>query len=86
MDDFSNLAVEKCLLDSLPTMFCSRTVNFLSDDVVKDIAAEDETSQLERQRLDEKITILQKSLDELHRLDRHNLMGNTSISDTISRY
>jgi hypothetical protein len=77
VDDFSNLAVEKCFLEPLSTMFSSRVVDMLEDSLVEDIAAEDESSRLERQRLEEKISILQTSLQRLHSLDRHHLARNT---------
>ena len=48
----------------------------LQDSVVEDIAAEDESSRLERQRFEEKVAVWQTSLQKLHRLDRHHLTGN----------
>ncbi len=76
VDDFSNLAVEKCFLEPLSTIFSSRVVDMLQDSVVEEIAAEDESSRLERQRYEEKVAVLQTSLQQLHRLDRHHLAGN----------
>ncbi|MCJ1474752.1 hypothetical protein MMC13_003412 [Lambiella insularis] len=81
VDDFSNLAVEKCFLDPLSTMFTSRTVNMLEDDVIEDIAAEDESSRQERQRLGQKINILEQSLQRLHSLDRYYLALMIKASD-----
>jgi hypothetical protein len=57
VDDFSNLAVEKCLWAPLSTIFTSQTVNKLGDDVIEDIAAEDESSRHERHRLEHKIAV-----------------------------
>jgi len=71
-DDFSNLAVEKCLLEPLAEIFCPQVVDTLASDVVENIAAEDESSQLERRRLQHKKAKLHKSLLHLNRLDRHN--------------
>jgi hypothetical protein len=71
VDDFSTLAVEKCLLEPLSTIFSSRIVECLADDIVGAIAAEDETSKLERGRLALKVDKLQSGLHRLHRLDRH---------------
>ena len=77
VDDFSNLAIEKCLLEPLPAIFTSQTVNLLEDSIVADIAAEDEISRHERILLEEKVKILQTSLQRLHALDRHHLTRNT---------
>jgi hypothetical protein len=73
VDDFSNLAVEKCLLEPLAVIFGPQVVDTLADGVVEKIAAEDESSKLERERLLHKRTKLQESLLQLHRLDRHNV-------------
>ncbi len=75
MDDFSILAVEKCLLEPLAIIFNSRVVGGLADDIVRAIATEDENSKLERERLTSKLKTLQSCLEQLHRLDRHNVSG-----------
>jgi len=75
VDDFSTLAVEKCLLEPLSIIFTSRIVNSLADDIVQAIAAEDESSKLERDRLAMKVETLQSGLQKLHRLDRHKVSG-----------
>ena len=75
MDDFSTLAVEKCLLEPLADIFCSPVVDMLADDTVEAIAAEDESSKLVRRRLEEKAATLSSALLQLHRLDRHNVSG-----------
>ena len=77
MDDFSNLAVEECFIKPLSTIFTPRTVGMLEDYVIEDIAAEDESSRHERQRLGQKINVLQTSLHRLHSLDRHHLARKT---------
>lgn len=75
VDDFSNLAVEKCLLEPLLGMFSPRTVDRMADDVVQDIAGEDQSTIEERNRLNNKLSVLERSLARLSRLDRHNLTG-----------
>ena len=75
VDDFSTLAVEKCLLEPLADIFCPRVVDRLTDDTVEAIAAEDESSKLERSRLEVKVATLRSALLQLHRLDRHNVSG-----------
>ncbi|RMZ75103.1 hypothetical protein DV738_g5645, partial [Chaetothyriales sp. CBS 135597] len=85
VDDFSNLAVEKCLLEPVLTIFSSEVVNSLQDSIVEEIAAEDESSRVERRRLEEKITVLQSSLHEMHRLDRHQLaVGKSNTKEQHS--
>jgi hypothetical protein len=81
VDDFSILAVEKCLLEPLAVIFCPQIVDTLADDVVENIAAEDESSKLERGRLQHKRTKLYKSLLQLHRLDRLNVSGEICTHD-----
>ena len=75
MDDFSSLAVEKCLLEPLAVIFCPKVVDLLADGVVQNIAAEDEGSRLERERLQHRKAKLFESLPKLHRLNRHNISG-----------
>ena len=57
-------------------MFSSEVVDTLSDNAIEEIAAEDESTRLERQRLEEKVTALQSLLERLRRLDRHHLAGS----------
>jgi hypothetical protein len=85
VDDFSNLAVEKCLLKPLAIIFNSGVVISLANDVVEAIAAEDESSKLERGRLALKRNTLQSGLKQLHRLDRHNVSGEMYACLVASR-
>lgn len=79
VDDFSNLAVEKCLLEPLLAIFRPQSVEKLPEETVQAIAAEEEDSKLERARLKEKTSILQRSLAQLRRLHRHNLKGSLTF-------
>lgn len=56
-------------------------MDILADDIVENIAAEDESSKLERGRLQHKRAKLSESLLQLHRLDRHNVSGETCTHD-----
>ncbi|KAK5262724.1 hypothetical protein LTR96_011770, partial [Exophiala xenobiotica] len=76
VDDFSNFAVEVSFLKPITTIFSSQVVDTLQDSVIEDIAAEDESSRLERQLLEEKVAALRKLLEHLRRLDRHHLSGS----------
>lgn len=62
-------------MEPLAVIFCPQVVDVLASDVVENIAAEDESSQLERRRLQQKKAKLHNSLLHLHRLDRHNTSG-----------
>lgn len=73
VDDFSVLAVEKCLLEPLLDIFSPKLVEALDEQLVQSIAEETEELQLERTRLNEKLRTLQKALSDLRRLDRHKL-------------
>jgi len=80
VDDFSNLAVEKCLLEPLLHTFGPRTVEKMTDDIVTDIAREDENTEAERKRLTDKLTALETSLSRLQQLDKHSLTGQFSMN------
>ena len=84
VDGFSNLAVEKCLLEPMKSMFCARTVESQSDETIRTLAAEDETSHKERKRLEARVSALQRCLDHLRRLDRHNFRGRSSQSVIVT--
>lgn len=75
VDDFAVLAVEKCLLQRLPHLLSAQTVMGLDDATVARIAAESEESQLERSLANEKLKILEPTLEVLRGLDRHNSGG-----------
>ncbi|KIW80365.1 hypothetical protein Z517_06980 [Fonsecaea pedrosoi CBS 271.37] len=77
VDDFSVLAVEKCLLERLTVIFCPRIVSLLADQTVKTIAEEDAGSRVERERLEQRLAILSSGLSQLQRLDRHNTSVQT---------
>lgn len=79
VDDFSILAVEKCLLEPLLTMCCPRTVDVLADSIIGDIAREDDGIRAERERLTEKVNAMKRALDKLHTLDPHSLAGEFCI-------
>ena len=64
-----------CLLEPIKSIFCAQTVESQTDESIHALAAEDEMSQKERARLETKSSALLRSLDQLHRLDRHNFKG-----------
>ncbi|KAK6221069.1 hypothetical protein LQW54_001642 [Pestalotiopsis sp. IQ-011] len=72
VDDFSDLAVEACLISKLPDLFSPDKVDFLADAKIGRIAAEGEEATQERASLAEKKAVLSESLQELKRLARHN--------------
>jgi hypothetical protein len=77
VDDFSVLAVEKCLLRRLPDLLSPNTVIALDDDTISHIAAETEESRLERSRATEKLGVLESTLVVLRSLDRHKPAGES---------
>ena len=79
VDDFSNLAVEKCLLVPLSCVFSSSIVDSMPNDVVTKIAHEDEDTIVERKRLKNKLAVLDKSLRRLQQLDKYNLTGESPV-------
>jgi hypothetical protein len=81
VDDFSNLAIERCLLQPMKNIFCAQTVEEQTEDMVQLLAAEDESSRNERVRLEDKRDALKRSLDQLHRLERHNFNGMIQLTN-----
>ena len=70
VDNFSVLAVERCMLSDLADILSPDTVVKLDDKLVHLIAAEPESSVLERQRTTEKLRILKAGLVTLNRFSR----------------
>jgi hypothetical protein len=59
------LAVEACLIEKLPTLFCPEDVLDVDDAMVALLAAEDEETSAERERYSEKLRVLENGLREL---------------------
>ena len=78
VDDFAVLAVESCLMKKLEHILTPDVVMTLSDETVRDIAAESEESQAERRRLTEKLNSLEEGLKVLQVFARHRLAGLSS--------
>jgi hypothetical protein len=68
VDAVSTLAVEKCLLQKLPSILSPDIVCELTDDVIESIAAEGPESVAERVQATEKLAVLENALFELNRL------------------
>lgn len=75
VDNFSVLAVEKCMLSDLPHILSPDIIMKLNDDTISAIAAESENSMVERQRATEKVKTLQEGLVTLNRLSRPRNAG-----------
>lgn len=75
VDNFAALVVENCLLDRLSDTFSPDTVMKFDDDLVRDIAAETEDSQIERALVIKKLEVLEAGLQRLNRLGRINPAG-----------
>jgi hypothetical protein len=75
VDNFGILAAEECLLSKLPNIFTPAILIGLDNTTIEDIAAETEESKVERASSVKKLQILEKALDVLHRLNRHNPRG-----------
>ncbi|EJT72439.1 hypothetical protein GGTG_09305 [Gaeumannomyces tritici R3-111a-1] len=68
IDEIANLAVERQLIRHLPNLFTPEMILELTDDQVSTLAAEDDQAIAERDRCQKLLTALQKSLDDLRRL------------------
>lgn len=75
MDDFSNLAVEQCLLKPLTQVLSPEIVNNMSDETVDGIAREDNSTEVERKRLGQKLEILRNSLSRLQHINQYSFSG-----------
>jgi hypothetical protein len=65
------LAVEACIIESLPSLFCPENVLDIEDGMVATLAAEDEQSLAERERCSEKLKVLENGLRELRSIQEH---------------
>ncbi|KAL8888174.1 MAG: hypothetical protein Q9215_004354 [Flavoplaca cf. flavocitrina] len=81
VDNFSVLAVEKCLLRDLADILSPDIIIKLSDDEVNALAAESETSMLERRRATDDLTTLQEGLTVLNRFSRSSGAGAADATD-----
>ncbi|KAL8832877.1 MAG: hypothetical protein Q9170_004697 [Blastenia crenularia] len=79
VDNFSVLAVEKCMLSDLADILSPDTVMKLDDEMVSAIAAESEESKLERQRTSTALKNLEEGLVSLNRFNR--LRSAAAIKD-----
>ncbi|KAI0835262.1 P-loop containing nucleoside triphosphate hydrolase protein [Hypoxylon sp. FL0890] len=64
-DDVSVDAIEACLVQRLPEVFCPDVVWELSDEDVERLGSEDENTVKERSELTKKLAILEKGLEDL---------------------
>ncbi|KAL8882038.1 MAG: hypothetical protein Q9192_007662, partial [Flavoplaca navasiana] len=81
VDNFSVLAVEKCLLRDLANILSPDIIIKLSDGEVNALAAESETSMLERRRATDDLTTLQEGLTVLNRFSRSSGTGAADATD-----
>ncbi|KAI4233703.1 MAG: hypothetical protein LQ349_004242 [Xanthoria aureola] len=75
VDNFSVLAVERCMLSDLADILSPDIIIKLSDKEVYDLAAESETSVLERQRATEELKVLEEGLTALNRFNQFRGAG-----------
>ncbi|TVY76848.1 Interferon-induced GTP-binding protein Mx3 [Fusarium oxysporum f. sp. cubense] len=77
IDDVSVLAIEDCLIGKLPSLFTSSNVAEMSDEELNFLAGETEESSAERGRLELKLGILEKGLQDLKSLyKRSTVVGH----------
>ncbi|KAI1292937.1 P-loop containing nucleoside triphosphate hydrolase protein [Xylaria venustula] len=65
VDEVSVLAIEKCLIQELPQLLSPETICDLTNEKVHSMAAEGETSVAARDRLNEKLEVLQSGRTQL---------------------
>ena len=78
IDDFSVLAVEKCVLQQLPEVFSPKTVISLDDTLAAKVAAETDESRAERAETIQKLRILETALIVLRSLAQSQTLGMAS--------
>ncbi|KAJ8132968.1 hypothetical protein O1611_g656 [Lasiodiplodia mahajangana] len=65
IDDVSVLAIERCLIQKLPQLLPPDKIYDLTDEQVRLMAGESESSAVERERLNKKLWVLQRGLTQL---------------------
>ena len=71
VDEVSTLAVELCLVQRLPSILSPEVICSLTDDEVRAIAGESDDIAEERAQATEKLSVLQRALEDLTRLWMH---------------
>ncbi|KAK3613274.1 hypothetical protein LTR56_027981 [Elasticomyces elasticus] len=86
VDGVSIHAIEEQLIQNLPLVFNSEDLEKLADPRVANLAAEKQSSAIDRARNEEKLTNLVKASQELRRLDGHllQLHGKTYGAFAVS--
>lgn len=67
LDNVTNLAVEGCLIQHLPSIFTSRQVAAMDEPQLRKLAAEPETVQSRRDQLSQEIASLKTGLEQCRR-------------------
>lgn len=70
IDDFAQYAVQQNLLDKVETLFPPSVIFKLEEGTIEDIAGETEDSKKERVLYSRKLTVLNKAMGILQKLDR----------------
>jgi hypothetical protein len=70
----STLAIERCLIQKLPSILSSEIVCDLNDEEVERIAAETSESAAERAQATEKLTVLENAMAAFKRLRMHSTL------------
>lgn len=84
IDDFSVLAVEKCLVQQLPEIFSPKTVISLDDTLTARVAAETDESRAERAEKVQKLRVLETALIVLRSLAQSQTVGETFQFSVLS--
>ena len=68
INNIASLAVEQCLLSGLSKIFSSTTIREMNDEKLELVASESRDTRMERERVAERVQILQKGLHTLKRI------------------
>ena len=79
IDNIAALAIERCLMLHVQSMFSPEIVHDLDEEIVKAIAAEPEDSRLQRAMTTEKLESLRRALQIVNRLAPHSNPPSLSI-------
>ncbi|KAI1425906.1 P-loop containing nucleoside triphosphate hydrolase protein [Xylaria sp. FL1777] len=71
IDEVAVLAIEKCLIQQLSQLLTPEIILNLTDEEVRLVAAESEVSVAERERLSEKLEVLEGGLTQLRKFKKH---------------
>lgn len=80
VDNFSNLAIEQCLISKLPDLLSAETITNLDDETIGIIATETETAAWERATLESRLELCSSAVAKLKNVEGKRMPGESDLS------